>query len=283
MAFLKRRRFVSVIGRKSAVPQGLWVKCPGCRQPVYQPEVDENQQTCPHCNHHHRIGARRRIERLVDPGSFTETHAGVQSTDPLGFTLEEVSYSYADKLKEYRDKTGLTEAIVTGFARIEDQPTALSVMDFSFCGASMGSVVGEKFCRAAEDAIRERTPLVSFAASGGARMQEGILGLMQMAKTAGAVRAMHEARIPYISVLTNPTTGGVYASFAGLGDIVLAEPGAEIGFAGKRLIQGALRVDLPDGFQTAEYQFRNGFVDQIVKRTELRPLLGRLLLYLRPA
>ena len=282
MAFLKRRRFISVIGRKSAVPDGLWMKCPGCNQPVLRSEVEQNQWVCPLCSFHHRISARQRIEYLTDPDSFEETNAAIESADPLGFEIEEVSYSYLSKLEGYKKKTGLNEALVTGRASIQEQPTVLGVMDFGFCGASMGSVVGEKFCLAAEDALRDRLPLTVIAASGGARMQEGILSLMQMAKTAGAVHALNDAGIPYICVLTNPTTGGVTASFATLGDVTLAEPGAEIGFAGKRLIEGALKVKLPEGFQSAEYQYENGFVDQIVQRTELRSVLGRLLLYLRP-
>jgi acetyl-CoA carboxylase carboxyl transferase subunit beta len=282
MAFPQRRRFVSVVGRKSGVPEGLWVKCPACKQVVYRADVRDNQEVCPHCNYHYRVPVWQRIEWLLDANTFEETHANLISADPLGFTIEQVSYSYAEKIAEYQDKTGLKEAIVTGFGCIEGERAAFSFMDFSFAGASMGSVVGEKFCRVADDAIRERVPLVSFAASGGARMQEGTLGLMQMAKTADAVRAINEAAVPYISVLTNPTTGGVYASFASLADIVLAEPGAEIGFAGKRLIEGALKVTIPEGFQTSEYQFANGFVDLIVSRPETRSLLGKLLRYLKP-
>lgn len=282
MAFPQRRRFVSVVGRKSGVPEGLWVKCPACKQAVYRTDVRDNQQVCPQCNYHHRVPVWQRIEWLLDADTFEETYPNLISADPLGFSIEEVSYSYAEKIAEYQEKTGLKEAIITGFGRIEGEPAAFSFMDFSFAGASMGSVVGEKFRRAADDAIRERVPFVSFAASGGARMQEGTLGLMQMAKTADAVRALNEAAIPYISVLTNPTTGGVYASFASLGDIVLAEPAAEIGFAGKRLIEGALKVTIPEGFQTSEYQFENGFVDLIVSRPKMRSLLGKFLRYMKP-
>ena len=283
MSFPKRRRFISVIGRKSAVPEGLWMKCNGCGQPVLSEEVEQNMWVCPRCCYHYRIPARQRIEYLADKGSFEETHGQLVSTDPLGFSIKEVDYSYSAKLKSYQKKTGLNEAIVSGIAAIEQQHLVLAVMDFSFAGASMGSVVGERFCRAAEDAVKQRLPYVVFTASGGARMQEGILSLMQMAKTAGAVSALNDARVPYITVLTNPTTGGVSASFASLGDIILAEPGAEIGFAGKRLIQGALKVDIPPGFQSAEYQYENGFVDRIVERADIRPLLGKLLRYLPPA
>lgn len=277
---LKRRRFVSVIGRKSAVPDGLWMKCTGCAQAVTRSEVEENLQVCPHCGHHYRISARKRIEWTVDPGSFEDTHMGIASTDPLGFEVEEAGYSYLERVEQAKEKTGLNEAIVTGFARVEGAPAVLGAMDFSFRGGSMGSALGEKFCRAASDAVQERLPLVLIAASGGARMEEGILSLMQMAKTADAVRQMNEAAVSYISVLTDPTTGGVYASFASLADIIIAEPGAHIGFAGPRLIEGALRVKLPEGFQKAEYQYKNGFIDQIVKRSEMRPLLGKLLRYL---
>jgi acetyl-CoA carboxylase carboxyl transferase subunit beta len=281
MAFLKRRRFVSVIGRKSAVPEGIWMKCPSCNQVTYRAEVEENHMVCPMCGHHYRIDARQRIYLLVDPDSFEETHAGIESCDPLEFTVGEVTY--LDKVRAAKERSGFTEAIITGNALVEGAPCVLAVMNFFFMGGSMGSVVGEKFLRAAQDAINNRVPLVLFAASGGARMQEGILGLMQMAKTSEAVRQLNAASVPFISVLTDPTTGGVFASFASLGDVILAEPGAEIGFAGSRLIQGALAVkELPEGFQTAEYQFKNGFIDQIVKRTELRTALGKLLRYLTP-
>jgi acetyl-CoA carboxylase carboxyl transferase subunit beta len=282
MPFMKRRRFVSVIGRKSAVPDGLWMKCKSCNQPMARTEFESKLNVCPHCNFHDRIGAWKRIESLVDPGSFTETHAGVGSVDPLGFSVPDVSYSYADRVRGAREKTGLFEAMVTGMGAIEGARTTLAVMDFDFLGGSMGSAMGEKFCRAADDSIRERLPMVVFAASGGARMEEGILSLMQMAKTIDAVRSLNEAGLPYLSVLTHPTTGGVYASFASVGDIVLAEPRAHIGFAGPRLIEGALKVKLPEGFQSAEQQFENGFVDKIVNRSEMRGVLGRLLKYLSP-
>ncbi len=283
MAFLKRRRFVSVVGRKSDLPAGLWMKCHGCQKVVYHKDVQQNQMVCTLCGYHYRVKARKRILWLVDPDSFEETHACLQSSDPLGFVLPEVGFSYPEKLAQARQKSGMNEAMVTGFASIEGTRTALAAMDFSFRGGSMGSALGEKFCRVANDAVEANVPLVVLAASGGARMEEGILSLMQMAKTADAVYSLNEAGIPYICVLTNPTTGGVYASFASLADITIAEPGAHIGFAGPRLIEGALKVKLPEGFQTAEYQFENGFVDIIVPRTRLRNVLGRLLQYLSPA
>ncbi len=282
MSFLNRRRFVPVIGRKSAVPDGLWTKCPSCKQAVYRAEVEQNLQVCPLCGHHSRLTARQRIETVVDPGTFEERHALIETADPLGFNIEEVRYSYLDKVDQARKKSGQTEAMICGFGKIEDQRAVLAVMDFSFRGGSMGSALGEKFCRAVADAVAERTPLLAFTSSGGARMEEGILSLMQMAKTSDAVRELNDAGVPYIAVLTDPTTGGVYASFASLADVTLAEPHAHIGFAGPRLIEGALRVKLPEGFQSAEYQYENGFVDQIVKRADLRPTLGRLLRYLTP-
>lgn len=282
MAFLKRRRFVSVVGRKSGMPAGLWLKCHGCGQVVYHRDVQENQMVCTLCGYHYRVKARKRLQWLADEGTFQETSQNIESVDPLGFVIKEVDFSYPDKIAQARQKSGLNEAIVTGFAEIEGARTVLGVMDFSFRGGSMGSALGEKFCRAADDAIEAGIPFICVAASGGARMEEGILSLMQMAKTSEAVHAMNEAGIPYIAVLTNPTTGGVYASFASLGDVTIAEPGAHIGFAGPRLIEGALKVKLPEGFQSAEYQFENGFVDMIVPRPKLRSTLGKLLQYLSP-
>ncbi len=278
MPFLNRRRFVSVIGRKSAVPDGVWMKCSGCKQAVYRNEVEENDQVCPACGHHYRMSARRRIALVVDEGSFEESHQDIETVDPLSFKVGGVSYQ--QKVEKAKQAHELTEALVTGRARIEGSPLIMAAMDPFFMGGSMGSAVGERFCRIAGEAIQSRLPLVVFAASGGARMQEGILSLMQMVKTADAVRQLNEAGVPYISVLTDPTTGGVYASFASLGDITLAEPKALIGFAGPRLIEGALKVKLPEGFQSAEYQFENGFVDQIIKRSKMRPTLGKLLRYL---
>ncbi len=280
MAIFKRKRFISYIGRKSAVPDGLWMKCAGCNQAIYKNDIEQNQEVCPSCGHHYRVNASKRIEITADPETFQETHAGIRTKDPLQFTVGDVAY--LQKVEKAQQATGLTEAIVTGFAQVQGVRSVLAVMDSTFIMGSMGSALGEKFCRAAEDAVQERVPFVLFAASGGARMQEGILSLMQMAKTANAVRMLNEEGIPYVSILTDPTTGGVYASMASLGDIVLAEPGAYIGFAGARLIEGALKVKLPEGFQRAEYQFGNGFVDRIVPRTEMREVLGKFLAYLAP-
>ncbi len=280
MGFLKRKKVDDNEPRKTGIPDGLWVKCTGCQETIFRSELEDNAQVCPACGCHHRIGARRRIELTADPDSFQEINAMMETVDPLGFTA--AGEPYGVRIARAKEQSGLNEALITGFARIQGVRTALGVMDGSFIMASMGSVVGEKFCRLVRTAIQERTPVVVFAASGGARMHEGILALMQMAKTADAVRQIHETGLPYITILTDPTSGGVLASFASLGDIVLAEPGAYIGFAGARLIEGALKIKLPEGFQRAEFQFENGFIDKIVKRTELPEFLGRLLRMLAP-
>jgi len=281
MAFFKRTPF----GRKnkqksSVVPDGLWIKCDGCKQTVYKSDIKQNMQICPACGHHYRIGARERIELVADPGSFEETHAKLTAADPLEFAVGKETY--AERITRAREQSGLNEALVTGLARIEGVRCAIGGMDSAFVMASMGSAVGEKFCRLVKDAVANEVPLVVFAASGGARMQEGILALMQMAKTADAVRQINEAGLAYIVVQTDPTSGGVFASFASLGDITIAEPKAYIGFAGARLIEGAFKIKLPDGFQRAEYQMDNGFVDHIVPRPEMRAHLGKLLRYLAP-
>ncbi len=280
MGFLKRKKVDDNEPRKTNIPDGLWMKCAGCQETIFRSELEDNAHVCPACGCHHRIGARRRIELTADPDTFQEINAGMETVDLLGFTA--AGEPYGVRIARAKEQSGLNEALVTGFARIHGVRTALGVMDGSFIMASMGSVVGEKFCRLVRAAIQERTPVVVFAASGGARMHEGILALMQMAKTADAVRQIHEAGLPYITILTDPTSGGVLASFASLGDIVIAEPGAYIGFAGARLIEGALKIKLPEGFQRAEFQFENGFIDKIVKRTELPEFLGRLLRMLAP-
>lgn len=256
------------------------MKCDGCSQMVYRSEVKENMQVCPTCAHHYRLDARTRLALLLDADSFVETHANIQTMDPLEFSVGKETY--LERIERAKKASGLDEAVITGFGAIEGHRVAIGVMDSSFVMASMGSAVGEKLCRLFGDAIREGTGAVIVTASGGARMQEGILSLMQMAKTSDAVRQMNEARLPYICVLTDPTTGGVFASFASLGDIILAEPNAYVGFAGARLIEGALKVKLPEGFQRSEYQFDNGFVDRIVPRLELRGVLGKLVSYLCP-
>ncbi len=280
MALFSRKRFSLRTGPKGDIPEGLWMKCEGCHQTVYRTDVEENMQVCTVCGRHYRIGAWKRLAITVDPDSFVETHKELQTDDPLHFTVG--AEAYTARVERAKQRANLNEALLTGFAALDGRKIVLGIMDPEFIMGSMGSVVGEKFCRMADDAIAARCPVVVFAASGGARMQEGILALMQMAKTADAVRTLNDAGIPYIVVLTDPTTGGVLASFASLGDVVVAEPGAYIGFAGKRLIMGALNEKLPDDFQSAEYQFKNGFLDVIVKRQELRDFLSRLVRYLSP-
>lgn len=278
MAFFQRKKFGA--RKQNAIPDGLWMKCDNCSQTVYKSEVESNLNTCPSCGHHYRMSARDRIQVTVDEGTFEETHSTLSAVDVLEFSVGKETY--AERIDRAREQSGLNEAIITGYGMISGYRVALGVMDSNFIMASMGAAVGEKLCRLVRDAVSENVPLVVFCASGGARMQEGAIALMQMAKTADAVRQINEARLPYIAVLTDPTSGGVYASFASLGDIIIAEPDAYIGFAGARLIKGALKVKLPDGFQKAEYQFENGYVDEIVKRQEMKNYLTRLLKCLSP-
>jgi acetyl-CoA carboxylase carboxyl transferase subunit beta len=248
--------------------------CPGCGSHYRDDELAQTLRVCPQCSHHFRVGARERIEQLVDVGTFVEGDADLRSADPLVFFDLR---PYAERLAEAEVETGLGDAIVCGAGVIEEQATELAVMDFAFMGGSMGSVVGEKFVRSCERAVEAGTPLVSISASGGARMQEGILALMQLPKTICAIDELHESGGSLISVLTHPTTGGVLASFASLGDVVLAEPGALMSFAGPRVVSQTTREKLPDDFGLAESNFRYGHVDQIVPRSELRATLGRLL------
>jgi len=248
--------------------------CPSCGSHYREDELDQSLAVCPQCGHHFPLGARERIEQLSDPGTFAEEDADLRSADPLGFFDLR---PYTERLAEAELKTGQGDAIVIGRAEIDGQPCQLSVMDFGFMGGSMGSVVGEKFVRACEQAIERRVPLVSVTASGGARMQEGILSLMQLPKTVCAVEDMHDARVALINVLAHPTTAGVLASFASLGDVTVAEPGALISFTGPRVVQQTTREKLPDDFGLAESNFRFGHLDAIVPRSELRPYLATLL------
>ncbi|MGZ3523418.1 MAG: acetyl-CoA carboxylase, carboxyltransferase subunit beta [Thermodesulfobacteriota bacterium] len=252
----------------------LWVKCNSCNEIIYRKVIEQNLQVCPKCNYHFQIPARRRIEYVADPGTFVEYDVGLVSADPLEF---KDSKRYPSRVKESQDKTGQKDAIVCGGATIKGQPAMIGFFEFNFMGGSLGSVVGEKITRLIERAIERRIGVIIFCASGGARMQEGILSLMQMAKTSAALAKLHEARIPYISVLTDPTTGGVSASIAMLGDVIIAEPKAMIGFAGPRVIRETIRAELPDGFQRAEYLFEHGMVDLIVERRDLQNMLASLL------
>jgi acetyl-CoA carboxylase carboxyl transferase subunit beta len=257
----------------------LWVKCKSCNEIIYRRVIERNLQVCPKCNYHFQIPARQRIEGLVDPGTFIEYDADLVSGDPLEF---KDTKRYPHRVKEVQESTGQKDAVVCGEARIEGQPVMLGVFEFSFMGGSLGSVVGEKVTRLIERAVEKKVGVIIFCASGGARMQEGILSLMQMAKTSAALARLREAELPYIGVLTDPTTGGVSASIGMLGDVILAEPKAMIGFAGPRVIKDTIRVELPDGFQRSEYLLDHGMVDMIVERKDLRHTLASLLEMLLP-
>jgi acetyl-CoA carboxylase carboxyl transferase subunit beta len=259
---------------KSNVPEGLWTKCPSCGEVITQTELQQNLQVCPRCQHHMTLGARERIESLADEGSFKEHDAGMLSVDSLKFRGVA---TYQDRLETYRKKTGLKDAVITGDAKIGGRPVGIAVMDFNFIAATMGSVVGEKITRTIERATKNQWPVIIISASGGARMYEGMLSLMQMAKTSGALARHAAAKLPYISVLTNPTTAGVMASYASLGDIIMAEPKCMIGFAGPRVIRETTHQELPKGFQTAEFLQDHGLVDMIVARHRLRETLSQLL------
>ena len=253
---------------------GLWSKCPECALVVYRKDLIANASVCKGCGHHHRIDSDERIRLIADPGSFEPLDTELSPTDPLACKDRR---SYADRIRDSQQATGLRDAVITGLCRSSGFPLALGVMDFRFMGGSMGSVVGEKLTRLIETATARRYPLLIVCASGGARMQEGMLSLMQMAKISGALERHRAAELLYIPLLTHPTTGGVTASFAMLGDLILAEPKALIGFAGRRVIEQTLREKLPEGFQTAEYLREHGFVDAIVDRTRLKSTLETLL------
>lgn len=262
--------------KKREVPAGVWDSCDKCGHMVYQKEVEENLHCCPECGHHVRINARTRIEQIVDPGSFEELYADLSPTDPLKFKDR---IPYRDRLKAAQRKTGERDAAVVGRAFIRGRSVVLAVMNSEFIMASMGAVVGEKITRAIERATEEDLPLVVITASGGARMQEGMTSLMQMAKTSAALARLDDAGGLYIVVATDPTTAGVSASFASLGDVILAEPGAMVGFAGPRVIKNTIKQELPEGFQTAEFMKEHGFIDRIVKRKDLRREIARVIDY----
>lgn len=263
--------------RKRDIPEGLWTKCPKCAVMVFDKELDENLKVCPKCGHHFPMSARERIHSLVETCSFEEMDADLVSVDVLGFTG---TASYTAKLEEYQRATGLKDAIVTGLGRIGPHLVGLGVMDFGFLGGSMGSVVGEKVTRLVEVCTDRELPVILISSSGGARMYEGLFSLMQMAKTCGALAYHARARLPFISVLTHPTTAGVMASFATVGDLILAEPGAMIGFAGPRVIKDTTQSELPPGFQTAEFLLEHGLIDAVVPRPQLRTKLITYLNYL---
>jgi acetyl-CoA carboxylase carboxyl transferase subunit beta len=262
--------------KKVQIAEGLWVKCDSCKEIVYRAEVDRAGRVCPRCHYPFRISARERVAAILDADSFEERDAGLTSRDPLEF---KDTKRYTDRVKSARKSTGLEEAVITGLGRVGGLPVVLCVFEFGFLGGSMGSVVGEKLTRAIELAIQKRAPLLIVSASGGARMQEGILSLMQMAKTSAALNRLAEERVPYLSLLTDPTTGGVTASFAMLGDVILAEPRALIGFAGPRVIAETIRQPLPDGFQRSEFLLEHGQLDMVVERRDLRETLRRILAF----
>ena len=262
---------------RKVTAEGLWIKCEACREIIYRADVEKNARTCPRCGHSFRLSAQERLTLLLDPGSFEERDAGLRSQDPLGF--KDNRGRYRDRLLAAREKTGSEDALISGVGRIGGYSVVVCVFNFAFMGGSMASVVGEKITRAIELAARKRTPLLIVTCSGGARMQEGVLSLMQMAKTSAALRRLADEHVPYIALLADPTTGGVTASFAMLGDIILAEPRALIGFAGPRVIQETIRRPLPEGFQRSEFLLEHGMLDLVVERKELRELLRRLLAF----
>jgi len=267
------RRAKEIKGVENDAPE-LWTKCVHCETQLLKTDLEENMMVCPHCDYHYKIGARKRIKQLVDEGSFEEMFGNIKPTDPLEFFDTE---SYAERLKKAQNKTGLNDAVVTGVATIKGHKIAIAVMDFEFMGGSMGSVVGEKVTRMMEKALELKIPMLAVTSSGGARMQESALSLMQMAKTSCAAGKLDEAGILYINLLTEPTFGGITASFGTLGDIIIAEQGARIGFAGRRVIEQTIRQKLPDDFQTAEYLLKCGQVDIVSKRKNLRKTLANIL------
>jgi acetyl-CoA carboxylase carboxyl transferase subunit beta len=277
MAIFKKPVIKTQSRRKRDIPHGLFQKCEGCGEVVHEIELVQNQRVCPRCDFHFPVSARERIELLTDPGSFVEMDAGLSSVDTLRF---QGMATYKDRLKKYQESTGLIDAVTTGHAMINGYKVALAVMDFSFLGGTMGSVVGERITRAIEYGTAKRHPIIIISASGGARMYEGMLSLMQMGKTSGALARHAAERLPYISVLTNPTLAGVMASYASLGDVILAEPRSMIGFAGQRVIKETTHQNLPDGFQTSEFLEEHGLIDMIVDRRRLREQISQLLGYL---
>ncbi|HEY5742235.1 MAG TPA: acetyl-CoA carboxylase, carboxyltransferase subunit beta [Terrimicrobiaceae bacterium] len=279
MPIFRKPSLKAVGGKTREMPEGLWTKCPTCGEVVHDLTLAENLRVCPKCEHHFTMNANERIASLVDPESFEEADANLTSVDTLEF---KGVATYADRLKNYQNETGLKDAVTTGSAKISGHPIGLAVMDFNFLAATMGSVVGEKVTRVIELSTRRKWPLLIVCASGGARMYEGMLSLMQMAKTSGALALHRDAGLLYVSVLTNPTTAGVMASYASLGDIIIAEPKSMIGFAGPRVIKETTHQDLPAGFQTAEFLEKHGLIDLVSPRSKLRPAIAQLLDYLSP-
>ncbi len=277
MAWFRKSKTGPTPQEKRNIPEGLWTKCPSCGEIVYSKKMEELLWVCPSCRYHFRISTRKYIELLLDENSLEEYDANLTSKDPLKF---KDSKKYPDRIKAAQQKTGAKEGVIAGMATIGGIPISFAIMNFEFIGGSMGSVVGEKIARAIERALEREVPLVIVCRSGGARMQEGILSLMQMAKTSALLALLDDKKIPYISILTNPTTAGVMASYASLGDVIIAEPKALLGFAGPRVIQQTIGQDLPEGFQSSEFFLEKGFLDKVVEREELRNTVIQLLRFM---
>ncbi len=275
--FKRQENKIESAGEKTVRTEGLWIKCESCDQVIFKADLEANSYVCPKCGHHFRISARTRIELLLEPG-YEIVDTELKSTDPLHFSDLK---SYKSRLKKAQKDTGLNDAIINVLGQLGPHPVVLSVMEYAFIGGSMGAVVGETIARAVDRAYESRRPLIIIAASGGARMMEGIVSLMQLAKISAALGRLDDAKIPYISVLTDPTTGGVTASFAMLGDLNIGEPGALIGFAGPRVIEQTIRQKLPEGFQRSEFLLEHGFLDAVVNRKEMKPYLNRALDFMK--
>jgi len=277
MEWFRKAKEGLVSQRKKEIPNGIWVKCDACGEIIYRKELDKNLWVCPKCDYHFRIKSKDYINLILDEGRLEEYDRSLTAEDPLEF---KDSKKYSDRIKESQKKTGLNDAVVAGIGKIDAREVSFAVMDFGFIGGSMGSVVGEKVARAIERSLERKIPLVIISCSGGARMQEGILSLMQMAKTSALLAKLFDHNIPFISVLTNPTTAGVMASYASLGDVIIAEPKALLGFAGPRVIQQTIKQDLPPGFQSSEFFLEHGFLDIISHRSDLKKTISLILEYL---
>jgi acetyl-CoA carboxylase carboxyl transferase subunit beta len=281
MAWFKRQGSeLDTSGERKVRTEGLWVKCDQCRQIIWKKDLEENLNVCPKCDRHFRIDARTRLAQLLDESDYEVEDTNLSSTDPLKFVDLK---SYSQRLRQAQADTGLKDAVINARGKLQGREVMISSMEYSFIGGSMGAVVGEAITRAVERATEGRTPLIIVSASGGARMMEGVVSLMQLAKISAALARMHEARVPYISVLTDPTTGGVTASYAMLGDLNIAEPGALIGFAGPRVIEQTIRQKLPDGFQRSEFLLEHGMLDAVVHRKQLKPYIARALDFMAPS
>ena len=278
MAWFKKSKEIKT-EKKVKIPEGLWIKCDSCKEIIYKKEIEKNLQVCPKCNYHFRISARERIDLIADEGSFVELDNDLTPSDPLNFKDKA---SYSERLNEYRLKSEMPEAAIYGDAVINTRPVVLAIMDFSFWGGSMGSVVGEKITRAAERALEKKIPFLTVSASGGARMQEGMFSLMQMAKVSAAVSRLKDSDVLYLSILADPTFGGVTASFAMLGDVIIAEPKSLIGFAGQRVIEQTIKQQLPENFQRAEFLLDHGMIDLVVERRELKSTVYKLIEHFMP-